>query len=304
MDRVAWSGDVGKVFTYALSHNDLFLGGAVKVTLNDGELRIQHNLQGYLLKAKPGEHGVWKVKVWLSRFDRINMNNGGEDLLFAVMENMDNYLSFEAMGDYLDDSEEAFHNVYYALTDTARNAVDKRDVEEIHARVPGLKVSSFGGMLPFQAEGAWGEDEDIIWYFRYRHGYASLSFNWLAYGQTPEDKDYRLLINPNWSAVMNYGDDHDGSLTMKEFTDLFCLLVKELKCEPFAYKFKRLNKPVLAKRSFPATIRAWDAKSARIELDGKPYPYNFGNDIYAREPITEDYRIYPWPHPKFIVLDA
>lgn len=94
---------------------------------------------------------------------------------------------------------------------------------DLTSRVPGLIIERAGGVVPFQSEGT------ILgyqYYFRYRGGNASLRVG----GEDP-------VGEPLWSAYMTYGDDLGGSLSMKEFTYLFCALLTHLKKAPYSYRF-------------------------------------------------------------------
>lgn len=296
-----WSNDIHKVFEYITRYETKYNFNWITHTLVDGEIRIQNNILGYILRAKPNAHGVWTVKVWLSGFTCESWDQ--KNLVLAVAEAGTPHLVAEAMGDYIVDSDEAFQKVNHAISNIAINAAHHRDTKEIYARVPGLHIESSGGSCPFQADGTWGDG--YTWYFRYRHGYAQLRVGWNE--SSDEEDQYRYMVNPHWTAGYRYSEEDDGTLTMPEFTNLFCLLASQLESEPYAYEFARLTNDSNEKHPRPAIIRSWDARQARLELDAKPYPYDSPRlkDVeYAREPITEDLRIYPWPAPKFTVLDA
>ena len=304
---IPWSKDINKVFAYMTKDDSqkIFGDNTITTHLVGGEIRMQNNIKGYLIRTKPNQDGVWTVKLWLASVNSCGYEKLDQcNLALAVEENRKAHFIVEAVGDYYIDTEEGYQAVSSALHNIAFNATDRRDTEMIYARVPGLYIDGMGGSAPFQADGTWGEG--FTWYFRYRHGYASLKVGWNE--SDDQDKQYGYLINPHWVAGVKYSDDeYDGSLEVPEFTKLFCRLAKELKSEPFAYEFKQLNPDPKGIIPMPATIRAWDAKKARLELDGKPYPYNsphFKDKEYAMEPLSEDIRVYPWPAPKFTVLDA
>ena len=300
--RLPWSNDVEKVFNYITRNEDRFNSfNWITYMLIDGEIRIQNNILGYIARAKPDQHGVWTIKVWLAGFNCVEFDE--RNLALAVAEVRDPHLTAQAVGDYLVDSDEAYQKVSHAISNVAINAAHHRDTEEIYARVPGLHIESSGGSCPFQADGTWGEGYG--WYFRYRHGYAQLRVGWEESNE--EEYQYGYMVNPHWTAGYEYSQEDDGVLTMPEFTKLFCLLASQLKSEPYAYEFAQINSKDNDKHPMPAIIRSWSAKQARLELDARPYPYNsarYEETEWAREPVSEDPRVYPWPAPKFTVLDA
>lgn len=181
--------------------------------------------------------------------------------------------------------------------DIIQDAAHRRDFAELYARVPGLHITSAGGVAPYQVEGTW---LGYAFYFRFRGGSATL---------TIARKDDELFSRPLWSAATSHGDDWSGWLNRKEFTSLFCELAGKLGKAWFRFEFQVLSMPepsldgfLPAQQSSDIPTREWvwayTVEEARERL--KEYPYN--SVQYAHEPITNDDRVYPETTPEFIVL--
>lgn len=99
----------------------------------------------------------------------------------------------------------------------------REELRPLYAHVPGLLIDYAGGAVPFQAYGTW-EGHDF--YFRYRHGHASLSVG-----------GNDAVKAPRWSAAANYGDPMSGFLDMDEFIFLFGFLGNRLKTAPQPYLY-------------------------------------------------------------------
>lgn len=99
--------------------------------------------------------------------------------------------------------------------------------QEIVNAIPDLEIFNAGGAVPFQAYGSW---EGNLFYFRYRHGRASLSIG----GEDP-------IGAPRWSAAVAYGDPMSGFLSLQEFYYLFYVLGEKLTDAPQPYVFQELG---------------------------------------------------------------
>lgn len=102
------------------------------------------------------------------------------------------------------------------------HATDPGTWRDLSARIPGLLVTSAGGACPFQSEGTL---HGLAYYFRYRHGQATL-----AVGGDP-------IGAPLYSAALTYGDDYDGILDRSQFSDLMARLVPALTRARFQWQF-------------------------------------------------------------------
>lgn len=152
-------------------------------------------------------------------------------------------------------------------------------------RVPGLLVLDAGGAMPFQAHGTW---HGYPFYFRYRSGHASLDIS--------DDLD-TVFTTPFWSASCRYGDEHDGSLNMDEFTDLFIQLGAQLARAPFAYHFPdrdQASDATLGGALVWAHSLAEACRSLRTEVDDP--------DRFVPVPSNRDTRSFPPADPVFVVL--
>lgn len=89
---------------------------------------------------------------------------------------------------------------------------NEKDVK-LSEKFDGITFLSAGGACPVQAQGSY---QDMEFYFRYRHGEASL-----GWGADP----IRL---PEYEDVLPYGDTFDGYMTVEEFEDVFSNLMYNL----------------------------------------------------------------------------
>jgi hypothetical protein len=109
------------------------------------------------------------------------------------------------------------------LNGLAREQRLRTELDLLYAHVPDLWVNYAGGAVPFQAHGEW---EGHQFYFRYRHGRASLSVG-----------GNDAVIAPRWTAATAYGDGLSGFLDMDEFIYLFGLLGQRLQTAPQPYVY-------------------------------------------------------------------
>lgn len=85
-----------------------------------------------------------------------------------------------------------------------------KDDLSLEKDISGLSFDYAGGACPVQAEGMYNDEK---FYFRYRWGIVSLSF----------DKEDAIL-NPSYEASMVYGDQMGGTMTKEEFEEIFMKL--------------------------------------------------------------------------------
>lgn len=115
------------------------------------------------------------------------------------------------------------HAFFEQIWTTVRRQHKTRKLALIHERIPNVTITGSGGAVPFQAEGTIDGYE---FYFRYRHGSASLRVG----------TDDAVSV-PYWAAGVVYGDDLDGTLNYDEFVFLFCHLAARLDVAEFTYRF-------------------------------------------------------------------
>lgn len=294
---VPFSNNLKKVYEYMVTRGgqpDRSIPIHMKYSLDKGEIRIQNNVLGTLLRAKPNDAGAWVVRGWLSSYGCSGwQRTSATDLVLHVAEAMKPNLIVETSGDYLEDSNDGYWNVECALDKIMLNAAHNRDRKILYSRIPGLILEGGGGSNPYQADGTWN---GYSFYFRFRHGWASLSIG-REIDQDGNEDNLNLIQNPYWFAGIQYESEDDGDLTVPQFTDLFCKLGKMLEIQPFKYEFRPIN---AGEKDPSAWVEGWDAQEARATIKD----YSFYNDKeYELEPVTEDYRVYPWPMDEFIVLD-
>lgn len=292
-----FSSNVEKVYESLVIRNGrggTSLPSYLKYSISDGELRVQNNIWGTLFRAKPDKDGIWKVRGWLTGYNCSGWQNIEiADFVLLVAEVTEPSLCVEVSGDYLEDSDEAYYNVTSSIDNIMYNAAHNRDRKILYQRIPGLVLESAGGSSPYQSDGTWNE---WSFYFRYRHGWASLVVG-KDFGGEGEDSVLNLIQNPYWSAGVEYPSEDDGDLTVEQFTNLFCELWKILESLPFKYEFRQLTQ---AEKDISAWVSGWDAKQAWSTI--KDFSF-YKDNKYELTPVTEDCRIYPWPIQKFIVLD-
>jgi len=90
------------------------------------------------------------------------------------------------------------------------------DWSELRKQFPSLEISSYGGACPLQAE---GEIFGMPFYFRFRHGHASLNLSY---------DDSKIYIEPAYRASIGFGDSLLGVLSDEEFVEIFTKLATEL----------------------------------------------------------------------------
>lgn len=291
--QIPFSNNIEKVLQYISSHLSQPLPSYYKCSLSDGELRIQNDVNGILIRTKPNLDGIWKIRCWLTGYDQSGWGDKRDlaNFILLVAESTEPLKVVEACGDYLEESELAYHEVAQTLRDVMRNMVQHRDHQVLYRRIPGLTLTDEEhGSHPFQANGTWGK---WSFYFRYKNNNASLAVgrNSIKKG---EENSFELIRNPYWYSEAEYDSE---VLTIGEFSDIFCDLWTALKPESFEYEFKPINGSEAHPLS--ARVRAVDARQAWLAT----LEYPFKGSQYEMTPVKEDYRIYPWPAEKFVVLD-
>lgn len=190
-------------------------------------------------------------------------------------------------------------------------ARDPKETAWFREYIPGLIVSSAGGLLPFQAEGLL---HGLPFYFRNRHETSTLRVG-EADGGTPFVND-TLYIASIEGTVMN-GDD---------FFKAMLKLVPMLEVAPFLWEFSGL-KPIFAKEEegLPKWSYSFDGIREKVHGWGQTATEGFAQtrvtsayleshgfsaqeqDDYwvAREidptPLNEDARVFPEVAPNFVV---
>ena len=112
------------------------------------------------------------------------------------------------------------------LYDALQNMRRTYLIQPLLDRIPGLNIASYGGAYPFQASGTWN---GLHFYFRYRHGEASLR---LAHDEEDLFTDCLLQAFAHPTAGGDGSTDipvqGDGELTYPEFIELFPRLARDL----------------------------------------------------------------------------
>lgn len=195
-------------------------------------------------------------------------------------------------------------------------AVDPSDYRDLQSYVPSLVVASAGGMCPFQAEGLLF---NLNFYYRERHGYASLTL-------APTQSDCYDVSASLYTAGMEVEEFRDGSFWVET---LFTLIPK-LERSKFRYSFphKRVKftdehdvwSAYIDLEDDFSTHRSgwgmtpeegWEA-ATKFEVDSyleehgwSPAQQRFHHDLILAtmlpEPLEVDDREWPEPEPKFEV---
>jgi len=90
------------------------------------------------------------------------------------------------------------------------------DWSALEGRFPSLSIQSYGGACPLQSE---GEIFGMPYYFRFRHGHATLSLSY---------DDNKIYLEPTYRAGVSFGDDLLGTLSDEEFIEIFTKLASEI----------------------------------------------------------------------------
>lgn len=182
--------------------------------------------------------------------------------------------------------------------DTQLQAVTRH----LRARIPGLEITTAGGVVPFQATGTWWGHP---WYFRLRWDVASLKVG----GDSP-------VVKPLWSAEMPHTSgempDHPylhNEISWQEFEDVFCALAISLKKAPFHYLFARTGH-----RQSADTEPQWGGygnspaeafESLLLRVHGfVDEGYLTPGMEFDPVPVNVDDRVFPATAPTFAVLPS
>ena len=171
----------------------------------------------------------------------------------------------------------------------SRQARMNRDTKPILDRIPNLEFESYGGMVPFQADGKW---DGWPFYFRYRSGHVSLKLGYWK-GEGPNEDSIDLTQAPYWASSQSYGDPLDGCLNMKEFISLFIELAANLEDGWFSYEFKEVD----GEGSFHAYGKTKEEAFRNLQTFSSTK-----GKVFSPEPIMEDNRVFPSVRPDFLVL--
>jgi hypothetical protein len=183
--------------------------------------------------------------------------------------------------------------------------VSARAVRRLEARVPGLQVTSAGGMMPFASEGRLA---GLPYYFRFQHGQAQLRVGG------------NLNRAPLYQATEPYGRSLDGTLDQEEFTCLLLALVPRLRPAPRSWEFSGVvvhDTPRGPAVGSATTYGAWGHSPEEAWREMHRYPE--GDAVYAEmvsreehaanmaarrmnpHTITVDERVWPPTKPVFAV---
>ena len=176
-----------------------------------------------------------------------------------------------------------------SMRECSREARRLCDEEELHRHAEGVELGTYGGAVPFQAEGTWN---GYPFYFRYRNGSASLDI------ALPGDSPVLLAA---WRATCMYGGPFDGFLEFREFCLLFCLLAQGLRKAPFPFQFKLLSAPPdchSMRTSGAVTLLGETAREALLRAQNSGY---WAGCVFADVPENEDPRKFPSTRPVFPV---
>lgn len=190
-------------------------------------------------------------------------------------------------------------------------AQDPEDWKELQQLIPGIVITSAGGIIPFQAEGTL---HGYPFYYRDRHGSATLYVG-EADGETPYLPSYAL-----WSAHVDTPEFAGGENFIKNLYHL----VPALEHGKFLYKFAA-RKPTweegtgvwrytLSDEKIDEVVGWGSTPEEAYESAAQPSAYlaekdftpEAQNELWVaqdveRTPLNEDLRVYPNPEPVFRV---
>lgn len=196
------------------------------------------------------------------------------------------------------------HNPHdlHDLINLALDAATKYRLRKIfEADLAGFKLHSYGGSFPVQAE---GEVFGHPFYFRYRHGVASLCVG-------GED----VVLNPLYVSTIEHSEDsYAGILDDDEFVDLFLNLIKNLEPAQFLYRFEFEFTKDIPELKIKTTQREthWcrekTPEAAResvlpeyleivLEYIGDEIAQEVKNSVIVHGPLNKDTRTYGSPLP-------
>lgn len=215
----------------------------------------------------------------------------------------------KAILDYLDSDGDGHLDIY---------SQDPGAWAPLSRAIPGLIITSAGGMCPYQAEGTL---KGHPFYFRYRHGYADLRAG------EYDSKVMPYLDGALWHSGVDYGDTFGGALSSSEFTTLMIELVPALNPAKFYWKFEGRKVIVEGNSTTGLSLSVTDKteicggwgitpEQALLQI-ASPSDYLLENGwsledqaLYYKlkkidpKPINKDDRVWPDPQPVFeVTLD-
>ncbi len=273
--------------------------------IEENTIRIVEEKGGAILHATKTSETNLDIKLWVVKVDRNNRELSSLALYSKETETPDykntlqiptNFSEAKKLLDQntqrsqgqeiLDETTLTIETVINRLLyNEIRFTTTENRIPELLKRAPGIRVHSFGGNVPFQAEGTW---YGYWYYFRYRSGYVTL-----AIADTPEG----TTLKPLWKKGINYGGEYDGSLNKEEFVTLFCQLAQTMEKSPFFYIFET---PEGREPNDFICCWAHDLETAKKEVKetSKLSEKEFKN-LKTKE---IDDRIFPEKMPKFEIL--
>lgn len=119
--------------------------------------------------------------------------------------------------------------VAFILEQYRSQLFDQLALRNLYERIPGIEITRYGGVAPFQAEGHWHGHE---FYLRYRHDEVSLRIG------SPRFPDRPIVSAPVWSAYMDY----TGPMaTVDELGTVLLALADKLVVTAALYTYKDLT---------------------------------------------------------------
>lgn len=244
--------------------------GLHSITLIDGGIRLVDQGYGVLLRAMApaaGDSETWTVQYWSVPVESPGMLPGvSMDLSHLGKDRITDFALqvIEAAEDptgtfILERGDPATPEkgnmtgpqlVLWLLEQRCRIISDDTALRELYNRIPGLHITSIGGVAPFQVEGTWLEHP---FYLRYRHDEVSLRIG------SPRFPERSIVSAPVWSAYRDYTGPMN---TVTELGDILLSLAHELTVTKALYVY-RDNDPAHAhtlhdvrgsERTYPALI--------------------------------------------------
>lgn len=267
---------------------------------DDGTVCVvwESSYDGALVRASPVDGSLWVAEAWAARGHE-SMDLGMLRLAWAHLRQEEAPTFVCSVGaDALvgccwgGRGDSTADRMAENLADVGREARRQDDADVLAQHAQDVALETYGGAVPFQAEGTWC---GYPFYFRYRHGYATLS---IAVG---EDDPVEL---PAWRSGLVFGGEYDGSLTFEEFCLLLCLLSTRLSRAPYPFRFDIAAPPP---RDFPlreqsigksATLYGQTPEEALRKAENAPY---WSGVVFAATPTNADHRVFPSSDPVFPV---
>jgi hypothetical protein len=252
---------------------------ALEATVDAGPAVVMVQTRpGALTVIRPRSYVTWELQTWTTPSDINDESTALLALHALAATEKPHYTSLIAGGPPKE--------LTRAILDGIRDHLDQRNRDRFTALAPDATLTSYGGAIPFQAEGTWGPH---AFYFRYRGGTATLRVG------TSADS---IVSDPLWQASTSYGDSMNGFLLFTEFLDLFATLSQQLERSPFLYWFSPSNPDSGLPKVF---TRALDVTEAVAWLNAHILNAELNSTDYRDVPDTLDDRA--WPQlPPFIIV--